>query len=76
MNSAMLLSVIIFLPTAGALILALGFNKKDVEPMRYFALVITVATFVLTLLPFRDFLAAPTAGMMPAGGIKIPWIAN
>ncbi len=77
MNSAMLLTLIIFLPTAGALILALMFNKKDVEPMRYFALAITVATFILTLFAFRDFLAAPaTAGMLPAGGIKIPWIAN
>lgn len=82
MNSdAMLLSAIIFLPTAGALIIALGFNKKDVEPMRYFALSVTVATFILTIFLFRDFLAAPAdSGMLPAAagkhGIKLPWIAN
>ena len=82
MNSdALLLSAIIFLPTIGAIILALGFNKKDVEPMRYFALVVTVATFILTIFLFRDFLAAPpNSGMLPAGsgqsGIKLTWIAN
>src|SRR5580700_689671 len=82
MNSdALLLSAIIFLPTIGAIIIALGFNKKDVEPMRYFALAFTVATFVLTIFLFRDFLAAPpNSGMLPAGsgpsGIKLPWIAN
>jgi NADH-quinone oxidoreductase subunit M len=82
MNSAaMLLSAIIFLPTAGALIIALGFNKKDVEPMRYFALGVTVATFILTLFLFRDFLNAPAdSGMLPVSGgqhgIKVTWIAN
>jgi NADH-quinone oxidoreductase subunit M len=80
-SDAMLLSAIIFLPTAGALIIALGFNKKDVEPMRYFALGVTVATFILTIFLFRDFLAAPAdAGMLPVSGgqhgIKLPWIAN
>ena len=58
----MLLSAIIFLPTVGALIIALGFNKKDVEPMRFFALAITVATFILTLFSFHDFLAASGHG--------------
>jgi NADH-quinone oxidoreductase subunit M len=81
MNSdAMLLSAIIFLPTIGAIIL-LAFNKKDVEPMRYFAFAVTVATFILTIFLFRDFLSAPPgSGMLPASasqsGIKLPWIAN
>jgi|HubBroStandDraft_6_1064221.scaffolds.fasta_scaffold26916_4 NADH-quinone oxidoreductase subunit M len=82
MNSeAFLLSAIIFLPTVGALIIALGFNKKDVEPMRYFALGVTVVTFFLTLLLFSNFLKAPAnADMLPVSegqhGIKLPWIAN
>src|ERR1700685_3531919 len=81
MNSTMLLSAIIFLPTVGALVIALGFNKKDVEPMRYCALVFTVATFVLTLFLFREFMDAPDkSAILPisAGqhGIKLTWIAN
>jgi len=81
MNStAMLLSAIIFLPTAGALVIALGFNKKDIEPMRVFALAITVATFVLTLFLFQNFLSAKDPGILPATeghhGIKVPWIAG
>ena len=74
----MLLSTIIFLPTVGALILALGFNKRDEEPMRVFSLVITVATFIFTLFLFKDF-RYDVAGIQPVTeggvGIKIPWIA-
>jgi NADH-quinone oxidoreductase subunit M len=78
---AFLLSAIIFLPTVGAIIIALMFNKKDVEAMRYFALAFTVGTFILTIFLFRDFLAAPAgSGMLPASagqsGIKLTWIAN
>ncbi|MCH8830576.1 MAG: NADH-quinone oxidoreductase subunit M [Planctomycetes bacterium] len=53
-SDAALLSGIIFLPTLGALFL-LFFNKKAEEPMRIFALVITVATFVLTLILLSQF---------------------
>jgi NADH-quinone oxidoreductase subunit M len=78
MTSAMLLSAIIFLPTVGALIIALGFNKRDEEPMRIFALAITIATFILTIFLFKDF-RYDVAGIQPASeggaGIKIPWIA-
>jgi NADH-quinone oxidoreductase subunit M len=78
MTPAMLLSTIIFLPTVGALILALGFNKRDEEPMRVFSLVITVATFIFTLFLFKDF-RYDVAGIQPVTdggvGVKIPWIA-
>jgi NADH-quinone oxidoreductase subunit M len=79
MTSAMLLSAIIFLPTVGALIIALGFNKRDEEPMRYFALAVTIATFILTIFLFQDF-RYDVAGIQPTSaggaGIKLPWIAN
>jgi len=79
MTSAMLLSAIIFLPTVGALIIALGFNKRDEEPMRIFALAITVATFILTIFLFKDF-RYDVAGIQPVTeggvGVKIPWIGN
>ena len=68
----MLLSTIIFLPTVGALILALGFNKRDEEPMRVFSLVVTVATFIFTLFLFKDF-RYDVAGIQPVteGGISV-----
>src|ERR1700720_1429917 len=67
MTSAMLLSAIIFLPTVGAFIIALGFNKRDEEPMRIFALITTVVTFILTIFLFKEF-------QYDVAGIKIPWI--
>jgi NADH-quinone oxidoreductase subunit M len=77
MTSAMLLSAIIFLPTVGALIIALGFNKRDEEPMRIFALITTVVTFMLTIFLFKEF-QYDVAGIQPVveggAGIKIPWI--
>ena len=57
MTSAMLLSAIIFTPTVGALIIALGFNKRDEEPMRIFSLAITVLTFIFTIFLFQQFRA-------------------
>jgi NADH-quinone oxidoreductase subunit M len=47
-NDAALLSLIIFLPTIGAFFL-LFFNKEAIEGMRYFSLITTVLTFLLTL---------------------------
>ncbi|HET6328320.1 MAG TPA: NADH-quinone oxidoreductase subunit M, partial [Planctomycetaceae bacterium] len=77
MSSAMLLSAIIFTPTVGALILALGFNKRDEEPMRIFALATTVVTFIFTIFLFQQF-RYDVPGIQPVseggGGIKIPWI--
>jgi NADH-quinone oxidoreductase subunit M len=51
---AALLSATIFLPTLGALLLMV-FDKKAEEAMRNFALVITVATFGLTLAILGQF---------------------
>ena len=48
MFPAILMTLIIFLPALGAVAL-LAFPKERVEPMRYFTLVVTAATFVLTL---------------------------
>jgi NADH-quinone oxidoreductase subunit M len=79
MNPAFLLSAIIFLPTAGAFVIALGFHKRDEEPMRYFALAITIATFILTIFLFNDFNSSdPDIQPVIGGqrGIKVPWIAN
>jgi NADH-quinone oxidoreductase subunit M len=72
MNSAVLLSLIIFAPTIGALVISV-LNKKDEEMMRYFALATTVVTFILTLFLFRDFkLTEP--GIQ--GAVKLTWIEN
>ncbi len=46
---ALLLSLIVFLPTAGALVLAF-FPREKTEAMKYFSLLVTVVTFALTLL--------------------------
>ena len=70
MNSAMLLTLIIFLPTAG-LMLALMFNKKDVEPMRYSHWRPSVARFILDAVrvPGVSGRSGP-AGTVPAGGVE------
>jgi NADH-quinone oxidoreductase subunit M len=60
MNPEFLLSLIIFLPTLGALALAL-FDSRNAEAMRLWSLGITVGTFALTLLLWSQFEAA--AGM-------------
>ncbi|MBM80385.1 MAG: NADH-quinone oxidoreductase subunit M [Planctomycetaceae bacterium] len=54
LSPTLLLSVIIFLPALGALILMI-FDKKAVETMRGFALAVTAITFVLTLLLLGHF---------------------
>jgi NADH:ubiquinone oxidoreductase subunit 4 (subunit M) len=53
-SSTLLLSLIIFTPTAGALTLWL-FDRKAEESMRYCALVFTTITFVLTLFLLGEF---------------------
>jgi len=55
MTPEILLSAIIFLPAIGALILALGFDGKAVEPIRMFSLAVTVVTFGLTLMLWSQF---------------------
>lgn len=54
MSPDFLLSAIIFLPTIGALFL-MAFDRKAEDAMRNFALVITSATFVLTLFLLGEF---------------------
>jgi NADH-quinone oxidoreductase subunit M len=54
MNPVLLLSLIIFLPTIGALLL-LAFDRKAEDAMRYFDLIVTGVTFLLTLLLLGQF---------------------
>lgn len=68
------LSVLIFLPTVGALALALLFNSKAVEAMRVFTVIVTVLTFLLTLQLWTDF-DPSIAGIQPdAAGVSVEWI--
>ena len=79
MSPLFLLSAIIFLPTLGAIFL-LVFDKKAVESMRNFALVVTVATFVLTLFLWMQF-DGTEPGIQPvqpdgARGVAVEWISG
>jgi NADH-quinone oxidoreductase subunit M len=78
-NAVILLSLVIFLPTAGAFVLLFMPKEKD-ELLKRCALGVTVATFLLTV-----FLAVPlpdgpaqfmpeTAGMQQA--FSLPWIPS
>ncbi|MEZ6062219.1 MAG: NADH-quinone oxidoreductase subunit M [Planctomycetaceae bacterium] len=58
MNQATLLSAIIFLPALGALLLAF-FDKRHVEVIRGWSLGVTVATFVLTVFLWFQYVALP-----------------
>lgn len=69
-NPATLLSLTIFLPTLGALLLMV-FDKKAEEAMRYFALVVTAITFGLTLLILQQF--DRSVGTMQMT-VSIPWV--
>ncbi len=81
MNDLTLLSVIIFLPAFGALGLCLPFfDKKNVEAMRYWSLLITVMTFVATLVLLTNFNPAEP-GIQPIQesgerGVAVTWISN
>ena len=80
MNDTALLSAIVFLPTAGAAGLML-INKKNEELMRYWTLVVTAATFVLTLMLLQRFWQAYPAGSTAdlyamKIHVKLPWIAT
>jgi len=70
MNDTFLLSSIVFLPTVGALLLML-FDRKAEEAMRYFSLVITAITFVLTLFMLGRFDASNPEIQM---AFSYPWI--
>jgi NADH-quinone oxidoreductase subunit M len=83
MDSALLLSLIIFFPTLGAFGLLL-FDRKAEEAMRYTALTVTLITFGLTLVLLGQF-DATESGIQPvqrvgeeivARGVSYEWIAS
>jgi NADH-quinone oxidoreductase subunit M len=79
MDSIQSLSLLIFMPTIGALALALLFNNKAVEAMRVFTVVITAITFVMTLSLWSSFDPNET-GIQPVvdgvNGVSVEWIGS
>ena len=76
MNPDFLLSLIIFLPTLGAMGLAI-FDSKNAEAMRFWALAVTVATFGLTLALWSDFDYSQSEMQMTVAKEWIPtWHVN
>jgi len=76
MDSQLLfLSLIIFLPTLGALALAFA-NSRAVEAMRVFTVIVTAITFAMSLQLWRDF--DPTIALIqPAEhGVSLEWISG
>ena len=65
-----LLSLTIFLPTIGAGLLML-FDKNAIEGMRTFSLIVTVATFGLTLAVLSKFLQLPDGAQSYVGAFKM-----
>ncbi len=75
---AVLLSLIVFLPTLGALVLAF-MPQQWVGPIRFFTLLVTLAVFVLTLLLVLPGMPAATFDIGLASMQKtfsIPWIPS
>jgi NADH-quinone oxidoreductase subunit M len=73
MSDTILLSLTIFLPTLGAVFL-LAFEKRAVEAMRVYTLVVTVATFVCTLAVWQRWSAQESAAVaagQPAGAMRL-----
>jgi NADH-quinone oxidoreductase subunit M len=79
MDSIESLSLLIFMPTIGALALALLFNNKAVEAMRVFTVVITAITFVMTLSLWSSF-DTSIAEIQPIvdgqNGVSVEWIGS
>ena len=70
------LTSLIFLPTFGALVLAVLFNSKAVEAMRVFTVVVTALTFLMTLQLWQSF-DPSVAGIQPAeNGVSVEWIGS
>ncbi|WP_437187107.1 complex I subunit 4 family protein [Planctomicrobium sp. SH668] len=69
-NPGALLTLTIFLPAIGALLLA-AFDKKAVDAMRKFAFSITLVTFGLTLVMWQQF--DTSIGSMQMQG-SVPWV--
>jgi NADH-quinone oxidoreductase subunit M len=81
MTTTALLSLIIFLPTLGALLL-LVIDKRNEDLLRYVALAFTIGTFLLTLQLLGRF-DPSVPGIQPLaervgeyGGVSHTWIAN
>ncbi len=79
MEPIFLLSLVIFLPTIGAILL-LAFDKKAEEAMRYFALGITILTFIVTVFPLLSAYQEAVAKSAVAGEMvlqcSVPWISQ
>jgi len=79
MDSIESLSLLIFMPTIGALALALLFNSKAIEAMRVFTVVVTAITFVMTLCLWSGFDPHET-GIQPVvdgvHGVSVEWIGS
>lgn len=76
MTPAFLLSLIIFLPAAGALCL-LGFNGKNPRGLRVFATSVTAAVFTLTIVPLLPMYFAATPDVHGIRlGVDVPWIGT
>ena len=76
MTDFALLSLIIFLPTIGAMVIGL-FHIKSEGAMRSFANSVTFLTFILTLFAWFRFDPAQISAEHPMQmAVKIPWIAS
>tara|TARA_R110002072_G_scaffold146075_1_gene292794 strand:- start:51710 stop:53326 length:1617 start_codon:yes stop_codon:yes gene_type:complete len=79
MDSILGLSLIIFTPTIGALLIALLVNSKAIEALRVGTVVITAITFVFTLMLWSNFDANET-GIQPVvdgvNGVSAEWIGS
>lgn len=79
MDNILSLSALIFMPTIGALALALLFNSKAVEAMRIFTVVVTAITFLMTLQLWMNFDPSIT-GIQPVvdgqNGVSVEWIGS
>ncbi len=79
MQDIYLLSLVIFLPTIGAILL-LAIDKKAEETMRYVALGITILTFIVSVFPLLSAYRAAVAEAGNTGGMVMqcaaPWISQ
>src|SRR5262245_2147991 len=73
MNDAFLLSLIIFLPTVGALVLGLFGNDKSEGTMRTFGNAVTLLTFILTIFAWNKFDGSKAEMQML---VNVPWISS
>ncbi len=76
MSPTFLLTLIVFLPAAGALCL-LGFNGNNPRGLRRFATAVTGAVFALTIMPLLPMYFAATPDVHGIRlAVDVPWIAT